>query len=75
MIIAQYYVLKKEKEKCRITIKTEEIPKQDAAYLVLKNKVCDVLKEDIETKNKEFKERMDAQETQGMSVQSGPKKI
>ena len=70
VIIAQYYVLKKEKEKCRITIKTEEIPKQDAAYLVLKNKVCDVLKEDIETKNKEFKERMDAQETQGMSVQA-----
>ncbi|MDE5803787.1 MAG: hypothetical protein K2I22_12835 [Lachnospiraceae bacterium] len=68
--IAQYYILKKEKEKCRITVKTEEIPNQDVTYFVIKNKVCDVRKEDIETKNKEFKERMGAQETQGMSVQA-----
>lgn len=69
-IIAQYYILKKEKEKCKITVKTEEIPQQDTAYLILKNKVCDVEKVEIEAKNKEFKERMDAQETQGMSVQA-----
>lgn len=68
--IAQYYILKKEEEKCRITVKTEEIPDQDVAYLVIKNKVYDVRKEDIKRKNKEFKERMDAQNTQGMSVQA-----
>ncbi len=68
--IAQYYVLKNEKEKCKITIKTEEIKDWDAGYLVFKNKVYGVPRKEIERKNEEFKEKMVAKDTLGMSVQA-----
>lgn len=68
--IAQYYILKHDTEKCRLTIKTEDIPQTDAAYLVFKNVIYGVSKENVEQKNKEFVEKMEVKETAGMSLQA-----
>lgn len=68
--LAQYYILKNEPEKCMITIKTEDIPQTDAAYLVFKNKVYDVTQDALLQKNKELTEKMDVKETAGMSLQA-----
>lgn len=68
--IAQYYILKNEKEKCRITIGKENIPNKKVAYLILKNKVYGVSEVQISQKNEEFERKLEVKETVGMSVQA-----
>lgn len=68
--VAQYFILKQESEKCRITIRTEEICGKNVAYLVFRNKVHNVRKEDLESKNVELKEKLEVKETTGMSLQA-----
>lgn len=68
--LAQYYILKHQSEKCKITIKTEDIPQKKVIYLVFKNKVYGVSKSKLPQINKEFKEKMEVKETAGMSLQA-----
>ena len=68
--IAQYFILKKEEEKCIITIITEDIPGKNVTYLVFRNKVHNIQLADLERINEEFKEKMEMRETAGMSLQA-----
>lgn len=68
--IAYCYILKQEKEKCRITIGTESIQNQEAAYLVLKNRVYGISKNEIAQQNGYFEKNMKTKETNGMSIQA-----
>ncbi len=69
-IIAQYLILKRGNDKCRITIKSQECENKNVSYLVLKNKVHNILKEELAQLNKELREKMEVKETAGMSLQA-----
>lgn len=68
--LAQYYILRHQSEKCRITVKTEDIPQKNVAYLVFRNKVNGVSRDRLIQLNREFREKMEVKETAGMSLQA-----
>lgn len=67
---AQYYILKNEEKKCRISIHIKDSSDEKIQYLVLKNKVQGRSRRSINEENAKLEENIASKETVGMSIQA-----